>query len=120
MTKSVFKKHLERLASELKGVHSVFLISNEGIIIEDIGKDKSESRDEIAAYIVEITKTTNDFLKKKMEGELKEAFFITDNLKTCIHLVNSNIIMLNISQDGEFSKGRHLLKKYAKLIEKEL
>ena len=120
MTKSVFKKHLEKIASELKGFHSIYLISTEGIIIEEVTEDSTFSSEEIAAYITEIKKTLTNLLESKMKSSLEESIFLTDNIKTCLYIVDGNIIMLNLKQDGEFSRGRHILKKYARKIEKEL
>lgn len=120
MTKSVFKEHLEKIVSEISGVHSVFLISIEGMIIEEVKVEKSLSGEEIAAYITKMMKTISSILKQKMDGELQEAIFITDNLKTCIYIIDDTLIMLNLKQDGEFSKGRHVLKKYARKIQQEL
>jgi len=119
MAKSVFKEYLDKITSEIEGVHSIFLISDEGIIIEGVKPDASLSGDEIAAYITGITKNIRNLLHEKMNGDLKEVIFITDNLKTCIYILDQNIIMLNLNQDGEFSKGCHILKKYAKKIQSE-
>jgi predicted regulator of Ras-like GTPase activity (Roadblock/LC7/MglB family) len=120
MTKSVFKEYLEKIVSEINGVHSVFLISSEGIIIEEVKIEKSLSGDEIAAYITNTMKSVSKLLKQKMKGDLQEAIFITDNLKSCLFFINDTLIMLNLKQDGEFSKGRQVLKKYARKIQQEL
>jgi predicted regulator of Ras-like GTPase activity (Roadblock/LC7/MglB family) len=119
MIKSVFKDYLSKIISEVEGVHSIFLISEEGIIIEEEKPDPSLSGEEMAAYVTEIMKDIRSLLREKMKGELQEAIFITDNLKTCIYIIDQNIIMLNLKQDGEYSKGRHVLRKYAKKIQNE-
>lgn len=118
----MFKESLRRLVDDTDGGLASLLMDFEGIPLETYSRSEAPFDIEaVGAEVSVVVKAIQRATEMLDAGEAKEVAFKSDKLVTIIRVLNENyFVALAISPDGNFGKGRYLLRITAPDLAREL
>jgi predicted regulator of Ras-like GTPase activity (Roadblock/LC7/MglB family) len=118
----MFKAALENIVESTQGGLAGLLMDFEGIPLETYSRPKSEFDIEtVGAEISVVVKAIQRAAEMLEAGITQEVVFKTDRMVTLIRIVNDTYFMaLALEPDGNFGKGRYLMRVTAPKLRPEL
>lgn len=118
----MFKESLRRLVADTDGGLASLLMDFEGIPLETYARDDAPFDIEaVGAEVSVVVKAIQRASEMLDAGEAKEVAFKSDKLVTLIRVLNDNYFLaLALTPDGNFGKGRYLLRVAAPELAREL
>ena len=116
---NVFQDTLRRIAERVEGTRAVSLVGVDGIPIDTFGPGEGISVESVAAEMGSFVKSS-----RPAEGEpgaVQQLCLVTDSGKAILSRVTEEYyLLLLLSKEGNFGRGRFELRKAALALEKEL
>jgi len=118
----MFKEALQNVVEQTQGGLAGLLMDFEGIPLETYSTpDTPFDIEAVGAEISVVVKAIQRASEMLDAGETKEVAFKTDKMVTLIRVINeSYFLALSIEPDGNFGKGRYLLRIAAPKVLDEL
>ncbi len=118
----MFKDSLRRLVDDTDGGLASLLMDFEGIPLETYSREGTAFDIEaVGAEVSVVVKSIQRATEMLDAGEAREVAFKSDKLVTIIRVLNENyFVALALSPDGNFGKGRYLLRVAAPELAREL
>ena len=114
---NVFADTLRRIAERVEGTRAVSLVGVDGIPIDTYGPGEGVSIESVAAEMGAFVKSN-----RPMDGgSVQQLCLVTDDGKAILSRVTEEYyLLLLLTREGNFGRGRFELKKAALALEKEL
>src|SRR3954462_3519015 len=118
----MFKEALERAVDGTDGGIAGLLMDFEGIPLESYAKDESQIDIEVVgAEVSVVVKGIQRATEMLDAGETREVSFKSDKMITLIRVINKGyFVALALTPDGNFGKGRYMLRVLAPKLAVEL
>lgn len=118
----MFKDSLRRLVDDTDGGLASLLMDFEGIPLETYSREgASFDIEAVGAEVSVVVKSIQRATEMLDAGEAREVAFKSDKLVTIIRVLNDNyFVALALRPDGNFGKGRYLLRVAAPDLAREL
>jgi predicted regulator of Ras-like GTPase activity (Roadblock/LC7/MglB family) len=118
----MFKEALQSVVDGTAGGLAGLLMDFEGIAVESYATGESSLDVEaVGAEVSVVVKAIQRATEMLDAGETREVSFKSDKLVTLIRIINENyFIALTMSPDGNFGKGRFMLRVAAPKLREEL
>lgn len=118
----MFKEALQGVVDSTEGGLAGLLMDFEGIPLETYAKDETPFDIEtVGAEVSVVVKSIQRATEMLEAGETKEVAFKSERMVTLIRVINENyFIALAMQPDGNFGKGRYLLRTTAPKLLSEL
>ncbi len=118
----MFKDSLRGLVDDTDGGLASLLMDFEGIPLETYSREGTAFDIEaVGAEVSVVVKSIQRATEMLDAGEAREVAFKSDKLVTIIRVLNENyFVALALSPDGNFGKGRYLLRVAAPELAREL
>jgi predicted regulator of Ras-like GTPase activity (Roadblock/LC7/MglB family) len=114
---NVFKDTLRRIAERVEGTRAVSLVGLDGIPIDTYGPGESVSVESVAAELGSFVKSSGP----SDSGPVQQLCLVTEEGKAILSRVTEEYyLLLLLSREGNFGRGRFELRKAALTLEKEL
>ncbi|HEY7111715.1 MAG TPA: hypothetical protein VIA45_02180 [Thermoanaerobaculia bacterium] len=116
---NVFKDTLRRIAERVEGTRAVSLVGVDGIPIDTFGPGEAISVESVAAEMGSFVKSSRP--GDGEPGAVQQLCLVTDAGKAILSRVTEEYyLLLLLSKEGNFGRGRFELRKAALALEKEL
>jgi predicted regulator of Ras-like GTPase activity (Roadblock/LC7/MglB family) len=116
---NVFQDTLRRIAERVEGTRAVSLVGVDGIPIDTFGPKEGVSIESVAAEMGSFVKSSRP--GEGDGGEVQQLCLVTDAGKAILSRVTEEYyLLLLLSKEGNFGRGRFELRKAALTLEKEL
>ena len=118
----MFKEALQRVVEGTDGGLASLLMDFEGIPLEVFSKDNAPFDIEmVGAEVSVVVKAIQRATEMLEAGDAREVAFKSEKLVTLIRVLNDNyFIALAMDPDGNFGKGRYMLRTAAPALAEEL
>jgi predicted regulator of Ras-like GTPase activity (Roadblock/LC7/MglB family) len=118
----MFKEALQSVVDGTDGGLAGLLMDFEGIPVESYARESSPFDIEtVGAEVSVVVKAIQRASQMLDAGDTKEVAFKSDKMVTLIRVINENyFVALTMSPDGNFGKGRFLLRVAAPRLREEL
>ena len=119
----MFKEALQGVVDGTDGGLAGLLMDFEGIPVESYSRDDSSGFDieAVGAEVSVVVKAIQRATEMLEAGETREVAFKSEKMVTLIRIINDNYFLaLTLSPDGNFGKGRFLLRVTAPKLVDEL
>jgi predicted regulator of Ras-like GTPase activity (Roadblock/LC7/MglB family) len=118
----MFKEALQGVVEGTDGGVAGLLMDFEGIAVESYAKEGAAMDVEaVGAEVSVVVKAIQRATEMLEAGETREVAFKSDKLVTLIRIINENYFMaLTMQPDGNYGKGRFLLRVAAPRLREEL
>ena len=118
----MFKEALQGVVEQTDGGLAGLLMDFEGIPLETYAKgDSPFDIETVGAEVSVVVKAIQRAAEMLEAGETKEVAFKSERMVTLIRVINENYFMaLTMTPDGNFGKGRYLLRTTAPKLGAEL
>jgi len=114
---NVFADTLRRIAERVEGTRAVSLVGVDGIPIDTYGPGEGVSVESVAAEMGSFVKSNRPL----DGGAVQQLCLVTDGGKAILSRVTEEYyLLLLLTREGNFGRGRFELKKAALALEKEL
>jgi predicted regulator of Ras-like GTPase activity (Roadblock/LC7/MglB family) len=114
---NVFQDTLRRVAERVEGTRAVSLVGVDGIPIDTYGSGESFSVESVAAELGAMVKSA----RPGESGSVHQLCLVTDRGKAILSRVTEEYyLLLLLTREGNFGRGRFELRKAALALEKEL
>jgi predicted regulator of Ras-like GTPase activity (Roadblock/LC7/MglB family) len=114
---NVFADTLRRIAERVEGTRAVSLVGVDGIPIDTYGPGESVSVESVAAEMGSFVKTN----RPSESGSVQQLCLVTEEGKAILSRVTEEYyLLLLLTREGNFGRGRFELRKAALALEKEL
>ena len=114
---NVFADTLRRIAERVEGTRAVSLVGVDGIPIDTYGPGEDFSVESVAAEMGSFVKAN----RPSEGGPVQQLCLVTDEGKAILSRVTEEYyLLLLLTREGNFGRGRFELKKAALALEKEL
>jgi predicted regulator of Ras-like GTPase activity (Roadblock/LC7/MglB family) len=116
---NVFQDALRRIAERVEGTRAVSLVGVDGIPIDTYGPGESVSIESVAAEMGSFVKSSQP--AESGVGPVQQLCLVTEGGKAILSRVTEEYyLLLLLSREGNFGRGRFELRKAALALEKEL
>lgn len=116
---NVFQDSLRRIAERVEGTRAVSLVGVDGIPIDTYGPGEGVSIESVAAEMGAFVKSSRP--SDGEAGAVQQLCLVTDAGKAILSRVTEEYyLLLLLSREGNFGRGRFELRKAALALEKEL
>jgi len=116
---NVFQDSLRRIAERVEGTRAVSLVGVDGIPIDTYGPGESVSVESVAAELGSFVKSSRP--AEGDSGSVQQLCLVTDAGKAILSRVTEEYyLLLLLTKEGNFGRGRFELRKAALALEKEL
>jgi predicted regulator of Ras-like GTPase activity (Roadblock/LC7/MglB family) len=116
---NVFQDALRRIAERVEGTRAVSLVGVDGIPIDTYGPGEGASIESVAAEMGAFVKSSRP--AETGGGAVQQLCLVTDQGKAILSRVTEEYyLLLLLSREGNFGRGRFELRKAALALEKEL
>jgi len=116
---NVFQDALRRIAERVEGTRAVSLVGVDGIPIDTYGPGEAASVESVAAEMGSFVKSSRP--GESSSGPVQQLCLVTDQGKAILSRVTEEYyLLLLLSREGNFGRGRFELRKAALALEKEL
>jgi len=116
---NVFQDALRRIAERVEGTRAVSLVGVDGIPIDTYGPGESVSVETVAAEMGSFVKSSRP--SESGVGSVQQLCLVTEAGKAILSRVTEEYyLLLLLSREGNFGRGRFELRKAALALEKEL
>lgn len=117
----MFKEMLQSVVDRTDGGLAGLLMDFEGIPVESYVKDESFDIEAVGAEVSVVVKAIQRATEMLDAGATKEVSFKSDKMVTLIRVLNDNyFVALALSPEGNFGKGRFMLRVTAPGLIEEL
>jgi predicted regulator of Ras-like GTPase activity (Roadblock/LC7/MglB family) len=118
----MFREALQQVVDGTEGGLAGLLMDFEGIPVETYSKkDAPFDIESVGAEVSVVVKAIQRAVEMLQAGATKEVAFKSDKMVTLIRVVNENyFVALTMAPDGNFGKGRYLLRTAAPKLLEEL
>jgi predicted regulator of Ras-like GTPase activity (Roadblock/LC7/MglB family) len=117
---NVFQDSLRRIAERVEGTRAVSLVGVDGIPIDTYGPGEGVSVESVAAELGSFVKSSRP-AEPGGGGAVEQLCLVTDEGKAIFSRVTEEYyLLLLLSREGNFGRGRFELRKAALALEKEL
>ncbi|MGE5275429.1 MAG: roadblock/LC7 domain-containing protein [Acidobacteriota bacterium] len=117
---NVFQDALRRIAERVEGTRAVSLVGVDGIPIDTYGPGESASIESVAAEMGSFVKSSQPSESGGV-GSVQQLCLVTEGGKAILSRVTEEYyLLLLLSREGNFGRGRFELRKAALALEKEL
>ena len=118
----MFKEALRTVVEDTQGGLAGLLMDFEGIPLESYAREDApidiETVGAEVSFVVKALQRASEMLDA---GETREVAFKSDKMVTLIRVINENYFLaLSLKPEGNFGKGRYLLRIAAPRLQKEL
>ncbi len=114
---NVFQDTLRRIAERVEGTRAVSLVGLDGIPIDTYGPGEGVSVESVAAELGSFVKSSSPL----DSGDVQQLCVVTDAGKAILSRVTEEYyLLLLLTREGNFGRGRFELRKAALALEKEL
>jgi predicted regulator of Ras-like GTPase activity (Roadblock/LC7/MglB family) len=123
MLRAMFKEALQSAVDGADGGTAGLLMDFEGIPLETYTKDAEKPVDieTIGAEVSVVVKAIQRATQMLEAGETKEVAFKSEKMVTLIRVINETyFVAMTMELDGNFGKGRYLLRVMAPKLREEL
>lgn len=118
---NVFQDVLRRIAERVEGARAVSLVGVDGIPIDSYGKMEGLSIESVAAELGAFVKSAQSPNAASQVGTVQQLAMVTDRAITILSRVTEEYyLLLLLSREGNFGRGRFELRRAALSLEKEL
>ena len=118
---SVFQEILRRIAERVEGARAVSLVGVDGMPIDTYGRFEGISVESVAAELGAFVKNAESPHSEGQSGTIQQLTITTDRVATILSRVTPEYyLLLLLSREGNFGRGRFELKRAALSLEKEL
>jgi predicted regulator of Ras-like GTPase activity (Roadblock/LC7/MglB family) len=118
---NVFQDILRRIAERVEGTRAVSLVGVDGIPIDSYGKFEGLSIETVAAELGAFVKNAQSPHAESQAGTVQQLSIVTDRVITILSRVTEEYyLLLLLSREGNFGRGRFELRRAALTLEKEL
>lgn len=116
---NVFQDALRRIAERVEGTRAVSLVGVDGIPIDTYGPGEGASVESVAAEMGSFVKSSRP--DDSGSGPVQQLCLVNDRGKAILSRVTEEYyLLLLLSREGNFGRGRFELRKAALALEKEL
>lgn len=116
---NVFQDTLRRIAERVEGTRAVSLVGLDGIPIDTYGPGEGVSVETVAAEMGSFVKSSRP--AEPGTGIVQQLCLVTEEGKAILSRVTEEYyLLLLLSREGNFGRGRFELRKAALALEKEL
>jgi predicted regulator of Ras-like GTPase activity (Roadblock/LC7/MglB family) len=118
----MFKEALQSVVDGTDGGLAGLLMDFEGIAVETYAKDSSTfDMEAVGAEVSVVVKAIQRATEMLEAGQTREVAFKSDKMVTLIRVINENyFVALTLEPDGNYGKGRFLLRVTAPKLREEL
>ncbi len=118
----MFKEALRTVVEDTQGGLAGLLMDFEGIPLESYAREDAPIDIEtVGAEVSVVVKAIQRASEMLDAGETREVAFKSDKMVTLIRVINENYFLaLSLKPEGNFGKGRYLLRIAAPRLQKEL
>lgn len=118
---NVFQDTLRRIAERVEGTRAVSLVGVDGIPIDSYGKLEGVMLESVAAELGAYVKSAQSPNAAAPAGTIQQLAVVTDTQITILSRVTEEYyLLLLLSREGNFGRGRFELRRAALALEKEL
>jgi len=115
-----FSEVLKEAVEKVDGATSAMIIGSDGMLVEEYSKERLISLDELGAEASQMIKDIRVAAENLRLGEAKEFSIISDLCGIIMRKINSDYyIALVIYPEGNYGKGRFVLKSLAPKLQSE-
>lgn len=116
---NVFQDALRRIAERVEGTRAVSLVGVDGIPIDTYGPGEGVAIESVAAEMGSFVKSSRP--PEAGSGDVQQLCLVTEGGKAIFSRVTEEYyLLLLLSREGNFGRGRFELRKAALALEKEL
>ena len=116
-----FVENLRRVTNNLEDCLGIALIGMDGIVVEEHRRDNLLDLSALAAEFSAILRQLEEVSEGLQFGQSHELCVLADKGLILIKKINAEyFLLLVIHSDGNFGKGRYLLRREVAQLEKEL
>ena len=116
-----FTDSLRRVIHELEEAQGVALVGTDGIVVEEQKRDKALDLQSLGAEYCSVLKTADKGTSSMDLGSLEELSVQTDKALVLIRRIHEEyFLLLVIRKDGNFGKGRYLMRREGAGLKSEL
>jgi predicted regulator of Ras-like GTPase activity (Roadblock/LC7/MglB family) len=116
-----FTDSLQRVIHQHEEAQGVALVGLDGIVVEEQKRDKTLDLQSLGAEYCSVLKTAEKAMSSMDLGSWEELSVQTDKALVLIRRVHEQyFLLLVIRKDGNFGKGRYLLRREAASLKSEL
>lgn len=121
MPMNIFQDTLRRIAERVEGTQAVSLIGTDGIAIDSYGSAERADLDSLSAELGAFVKSSQRPQNASEAGKIQQIALITDGSVAILSRVTAEYyLLLLLSREGNFGRGRFELRKAGLALEKEL
>ncbi|MGH9365390.1 MAG: roadblock/LC7 domain-containing protein [Thermoanaerobaculia bacterium] len=118
---NVFQDILRRIAERVDGAQAVSLVGLDGVLIDSYGKMEGLSIESVAAELGAFVKSAQSPHAAARVGTVEQLAVVTQRAITILSRVTEEYyLLLLLSREGNFGRGRFELRRAALSLEKEL
>ena len=118
---NVFQDTLRRIAERVEGARAVSLVGVDGIPIDSWGSRDGPAVESLAAEMGAFVKAARSRGSSSETGPIQQLSLVTEGLIAILSRVTEEYyLLLVLSREGNFGRGRFELRKAALALEKEL
>ena len=118
---NVFQDILRRIAERVEGTRAVSLVGVDGIPIDSYGRFEGLSVESMAAELGAFVKSAQSPNAAAPAGRIEQLALVTDRAIAILSRVTEEYyLLLLLSREGNFGRGRFELRRAALSLEKEL
>lgn len=118
---NVFQDTLRRIAERVEGTRAVSLVGVDGIAIDSYGTSEGVSMESFAAELGAFVKSAQGPHRSLDSAQIQQLSVVTDSAIAILSRVTEEYyLLLLLSREGNFGRGRFELARAALALEKEL
>jgi predicted regulator of Ras-like GTPase activity (Roadblock/LC7/MglB family) len=118
---NIFQDTLRRIAERVEGTRAVSLIGTDGIAIDSYGSAEGNSLESMSAELGAFVKSSLRTRGSADGAQIEQISLVTGGAVAILSRVTAEYyLLLLLSRDGNFGRGRFELRKAGLLLEKEL
>jgi predicted regulator of Ras-like GTPase activity (Roadblock/LC7/MglB family) len=116
-----FDESLRRIVNNIEDASGIALVGMDGIVVEEHKKDPMLDLPSVGAECCTIVKEVEKVAESLRLGSMDDLSFATEKGMILIRRINRDyFLVLAIGSEGNFGKGRYLIKREIPILEKEL
>lgn len=117
----MFKEALQGAVESTDGGLAGLLMDFEGIPVESYSRDRAFDIEAVGAEVSVVVKAIQRATEMLEAGDTREVSFKSDKMVTLIRVINdSYFVAMTLAPEGNFGKGRYMLRLLAPQLKTEL
>ncbi len=116
-----FEESLRRITNNMEDSLGVALVGMDGIVVEEHKRDLLLDLDSLSAEYCSLIKNLGKTADSQSMGIMQELSVVADKSTIILKRINEEyFLLLVVGSDGNFGKGRFLMRREMYYLEKEL